>query len=123
MGELMGDQKKSFRMEQIQILSDRMVIPIKWRRIITYIFLVIVSLVFFFPFLFLLSTSLKTIEQTFAVPLNLLPNPIAWDNYPRAVEFIPFLQYFGNSLWITFWNILFTVVSSALVAYGFSRIN
>ncbi|MBZ0296034.1 MAG: carbohydrate ABC transporter permease [Anaerolineae bacterium] len=95
---------------------------INWQRLIVYCLLILISFIFFFPFLFLLSTSLKTGQQIFAVPLNLVPNPIAWDNYPQAIEFIPFLKYFGNSVWITFWNILFTVISSSLVAYGFSRI-
>ncbi len=102
--------------------SSGWLVSINWRRVMAYFLLIFISGVFLFPFLFLVSTSLKSLQQVFEVPPGLIPDPITWDNYPRAVEFIPYVQYFGNSLWIAFWNVLFTVSSSSLVAYGFSRI-
>jgi multiple sugar transport system permease protein len=46
-----------------------------------------------------------------------------WSNYPRAVTYIPFFTYFGNTLYIAAFNVIANLISSSLVAYGFSRIN
>jgi len=92
------------------------------RRVSAHAILITISLIFAFPFFFLVASSLKTLKQTFTVPVQLLPNPVAWENYPRALEFIPYVQYFGNTLFIAVANIILTLISCSLVAYGFSRI-
>lgn len=92
------------------------------RALLTHIPLLIISIIFGFPFLYLFSTSLKTDRNVFSIPIQWIPDPIAWENYPRALEFIPFLTYFGNTLFITVTNVIFTLISCTLVAYGFARI-
>lgn len=46
---------------------------------------------------------------------------IHWDNYPSAVQAMPFVQYLGNTLLVTFVGMAGMLFSSTLVAYGFSR--
>lgn len=92
------------------------------RALLTHIPLLTLSIIFGFPFLYLFSTSLKTDRNVFSIPIQWIPDPIAWENYPRALEFIPFLTYFGNTLFITVTNVIFTLISCTLVAYGFARI-
>jgi multiple sugar transport system permease protein len=92
------------------------------RSVLSHAALIFVSFIFGAPFLYLLSTSLKTDRNVFSIPIQWIPNPVAWENYPRALEFIPFALYFGNTLFIASLNVVFTIVSCSLVAYGFARI-
>lgn len=88
---------------------------------LSYSLLVITSLLFITPLLWLVSSSLHSLDGVFAVPFQWLPDKIQWQNYPAAMTVIPFLRYLTNTIFITFMVILATVFSSTLVAYGFSR--
>jgi multiple sugar transport system permease protein len=77
----------------------------------------------------MLSTSLKSDaqihprDQTAAISLrSLLPRPIQWTNYPDALKTVPFAAYLENTLFLCVVNVLAAVFSSAVVAYGFSRL-
>jgi len=54
---------------------------------------------------------------------NFFPTSLAWDNFYRAVTSIDFFLYLGNTLKIVIPCLIGTVVTSSLVAYGFSRFN
>jgi ABC-type glycerol-3-phosphate transport system permease component len=69
----------------------------------------------------MIATSLKTTSQLFEVPPTWIPNPIAWDNYLRVFQEIPFHLFIRNSFILVFWNVVGQVFSCTLVAYGFSR--
>ena len=97
------------------------------KRGFTYLALVALAVVFAFPFIWMLSTSLKYDWQIFPregqpFSLNLFRWPMRWGNYPRALETFPFLNYLYNTLYICLFNVIGTVASSSLVAYGFSRV-
>jgi len=84
--------------------------------------LILVGTFFFLPWLWLVSTSLKTLDQVFKVPPAWIPRPIAWSNYKYAVTAIPFFLYLKNTLIIAFINVGGTLLSSSLVAYSFACI-
>jgi multiple sugar transport system permease protein len=46
-----------------------------------------------------------------------------WQNFPAALEKIPFLTYAGNTLLIAVLGVIGTVLSCTVVAYGFAKIN
>ncbi len=93
-----------------------------FRLIRAHFVLICLALIFAFPMFYMFSTSLKTLRQTFIVPPQLWPNPFAWENYPRAFQFIPYARYFANTFYVSSLNVVFTLASSSLVAYGFSKI-
>ena len=99
-----------------------------WKRLATYCALVALGIIFAFPFVWMISTSLKFDWQIFpkegasGVSLNLVPWPIRWANYPRALQTFPFLNYLYNTLYICIFTVIGTVLSCSLVAYGFSRV-
>ncbi|MEZ4862913.1 MAG: carbohydrate ABC transporter permease [Caldilineaceae bacterium] len=96
----------------------------RWqRRLIGHLILALLGLLFTVPFLWLISTSLKPTEQLFRLPPEWIPHPFMWSNYARATTFIPFFRYFGNTLYITIFNVFAILISCSLVAYGFARIN
>jgi multiple sugar transport system permease protein len=92
------------------------------QRIVTYAALGLLSALFALPFLWLLSTSLKPPQQLFRLPPEWIPHPFTWSNYPRALTAIPFFLYLKNTLYIAFFNVIATVISCSLAAYGFARI-
>lgn len=70
----------------------------------------------------MVSSSLKGNEQLFVPEPAWLPHPVRWDNYPRALTFIPFAAYLRNTLTICVFAVAGSVLSCSLAAYGFSRI-
>jgi multiple sugar transport system permease protein len=84
--------------------------------------LILLSLLFAAPFGWLISTSLKPARQLFLLPPEWIPDPVTWSNYPKALTFIPFFQYMGNTFYIAGFNVIALTISSSFVAYGFARI-
>lgn len=80
------------------------------------------GIIFILPFFWLVSTSLKPDDQLFKFPPIWIPKPIMWSNYPRALTYIPFWLYLKNTLIIAIPSTLGLLISSSIVAYGFSRI-
>jgi multiple sugar transport system permease protein len=91
-------------------------------RMITYILLIAVSLLMLFPFLWLVSSSLKSQLEIFEYPPQWFPYPLQWQNYVDALTFRPFGLYLRNSLIIATLNVIAVVFTSSLCAYGFARI-
>jgi len=86
------------------------------------ILLILITLIFLSPFFWMFSTSLKADHDLFLSPPLLIPNPLIFQNYKKALEYFPFFRYFKNSLLITFGTILGTLLSCSLVAYSFSKL-
>lgn len=75
------------------------------------------------PFFWMVSTSLKPLRETMKLPQVWWPLPPQWQNYPEAMAAMgPFWLYAANSLTLAVLNVIGTVLSSALVAYGFSKL-
>ena len=88
------------------------------------IHLILIGLGFFFllPFIWMLSTALKSDQQVLVNPPIWIPNPVMWENFARAINYIPFFRYMGNTTVIAVLDVLGTVVACPLVAYGLSRL-
>ncbi len=89
---------------------------------LTSLGLAVAGLFFLLPFLWMISTSLKTDAEAFSIPAHWIPRVIQWSNYKKAVTTIPFFQQTLNTLYISVMTTVGTVISSALPAYGFARI-
>lgn len=94
----------------------------RFNRLLLYAVVVVLSVLFALPFLWMLSTSLKTDPQVYHVPPIWIPNPIRMLNYPEALTYVPFGLYFLNTMKYSVFSTIGAVASSALCAYGFSRI-
>ena len=92
------------------------------RSILIHAALLPAAFVFMLPFLWMLSTSLKTDAQLYAYPPIWIPNPLNWANYPNAVTYITFFLYLRNTLIIAVAATIGAVISCSLVAYSLSRI-
>ena len=88
------------------------------------IFLILVAgaFVFLFPFLWMLSTSLKTPQEIVATQTVWIPSHPQWKNYAEALGYFPFVRYLMNTLFLVSMNVVGTLFSSALVGYSFARL-
>jgi multiple sugar transport system permease protein len=83
----------------------------------------LVSFLFLFPWIWLLSTSLKPPQQMLEIPPRLIPDPFMWINYYYGVTYINFFRYFGNTLFLCVVTIIGRLISCSLVAYSLSHVN
>ncbi|MFC2085908.1 carbohydrate ABC transporter permease [Bacteroidota bacterium] len=87
-----------------------------------YALLGALGLVFAVPLLWMFSVSLHDLAGVFADPFRWMPEKLQWRNYVDAVSLLPFGRYLLNTVVITVCVLIGTVLSSSLVAYGFSRL-
>jgi ABC-type glycerol-3-phosphate transport system permease component len=74
------------------------------------------------PFVWQLSTALKTPEQIYIVPPQWIPDPIAWNNFIDGWTAMPFTRYFINTVTITGASLVAEILSSCIVAFAFARL-
>lgn len=94
------------------------------KNVIVYILLIFLSLVFIFPFFWMISSSLKPNSEIFLWPPQWLPNPPVWQNYIEAFgnQYLPFPVFFKNTMIIEIGVTAGKLISCVLVAYGFARL-
>jgi len=86
----------------------------------TYVLLILGALLSLVPFVWMISTSLKTIGE--ALGSSFFPSELHFENYAEAWERGNFPVYFFNSIKITAISLIGSVSISILAAYGFARI-
>jgi multiple sugar transport system permease protein len=79
------------------------------------------ALIMLVPFIWMVSTSFKTIDQVFTFPPNWIPNPFIWENYPRAFTSVPFGRWFLNSLQIAILVTIGQLFTCSLAGFTFAR--
>ena len=102
---------------------------IKGRRaigvILTFVFLIPLGIAFVMPFIVMVSTALKPLNQVFAFPPRIIPETVQWQNFPDGwygYGYVDFSRCTFNSLLITVNNIIGNLFSCTLAAYAFARL-
>jgi multiple sugar transport system permease protein len=95
--------------------------PERW---LAFLAIVMICAGFLLPFVWMLSTSLKTVEKTVEYPPHFLPSPVVPGNYWKVItsDKVDFPLYTRNTLIIAALAVIGTTLSSAVVAYGFAKI-
>lgn len=89
--------------------------------------LIIGSLIFLAPLLWMAGTSVKGDKEISHTPPVFFPHDAVWANYPDALNYLPKDTHFGlvtlaNTLIIAVLSVAGTILSSSLVAFGFARL-
>ena len=84
-----------------------------------HLLLLIAVFLMLWPIVFMLSTSLKDLNQVFESTLNPLPFPPTFDNYTNVLENFPLLTYIWNTFYIAIIVTLSKALTSVLAAFGF----
>ncbi len=92
------------------------------RNAIAYVLLVLFSVPFIVPLLWLISTALKTPTQVYVSPPVWIPSPVRWQNFPEAWQVAPFDRFLVNTLITTLIPMVGEVFVSAMVGYSFARV-
>lgn len=92
-----------------------------WQDLVLYLILSLGAVVIVFPFLWMVSTSLKQHAYVIENPPDLLPPEPTLANFGEAWTSNNFQLYFCNSLFVAVTTTFFAVLFSAMVAYAFAR--
>ncbi len=87
-----------------------------------YFLLILGGIFVLLPFFWMISTSLKKPGTEFTFPIEWIPLVPRWENYTQAWTVLPFNQWLWNTITITGLSIFGHLLSSALIGFGFARI-
>jgi multiple sugar transport system permease protein len=86
-----------------------------------YLVLVVGAFLVIFPFIFMLSTSLKPSQQVYRYPPEWIPSPVMWSNYAEAFGRLTF-RSFLNSVFFTTAVVLGQGAVATMGGFGFARL-
>lgn len=89
--------------------------------IVIGIILAICTVICIFPFLWMISTSLKSTAEAYMFPPTFIPNKPMFSNFAHGFAQADFAQFTKNTVFLSLACTIGTVISSAFVAYGFAR--
>jgi multiple sugar transport system permease protein len=89
--------------------------------VLAHVVLVVGSLVMLFPFAWQILTSLSTNAEVTAIPINVWPSSLHFENYGAVFQKLPFLSQLGVSVTITVLRVGGQLVLGAMAGYAFAR--
>jgi len=91
-------------------------------KIVTYLLLMLFALVMILPFFWLVTSSFKTPDEIFSVPIKWFPSSFGYvDNFERALKSAPFGIFYLNSLRIAIFRIIGVLFFSSLAGFAFAK--
>ncbi|MFV0289165.1 MAG: carbohydrate ABC transporter permease [Mycoplasmatales bacterium] len=93
----------------------------KLSKILIYSILILTTIIVLFPFIWMLLTSFKSLEETQKIPPVIIPSQILFSNYQEALTKAPFLMYFINSIIITIISTILVLIVNSLGAFAFTK--
>ncbi len=96
--------------------------PKEVHRSLLYLIVAVGAATMIVPFLWMASTSLKASGDVFAMPPQWIPPTLHPENYVNAWQAVPFGRFYLNSLFVALTVTVGQVVTSALAAYAFARL-
>ncbi|HQV28909.1 MAG TPA: carbohydrate ABC transporter permease [Thermoflexales bacterium] len=86
-----------------------------------HLLLLVGAIAMLMPFAWMVSTSLKAQNEVFSYPPQWIPSQLLWSNYAQAWAAAPFGRYFINSGIVALAVTFLDLVTSALAAFAFGR--
>ena len=92
-----------------------------WRRAagvaLHYAVLLAIAVFCAFPLMWTLSAAIGSKGNVFAFPAALVPHAPTLENFREVFRVVDLASYYGNSIWITFWTVVWTVLVCSAAAY------
>ena len=89
---------------------------------VTYLALILGSVVMIFPFVWMILTSSKTISESMQIPPTIFPAQIMLDNFVEAVKSLPFMNLYVNTGLMILFRVLCAVAFSSMAGYAFAKL-
>ena len=80
--------------------------------------LIFLALITVFPFIYMVLTGLMTYAEATSIPPSFIPSEFKFSNYLEVFSRAPFLRYFGNTLFVSLFTTVATVITSLLAAFA-----
>ncbi|ALS21220.1 MULTISPECIES: carbohydrate ABC transporter permease [Paenibacillus] len=93
------------------------------KKIPVYIIMLLASVVFLFPLLWSLISSLKPEANIVSYPPKWIPDKMTLDNYLMVLQNYPYLSWMKNSVYMTVASTIFVLVLTTPAAYAFGRLH
>ncbi|MDQ1085004.1 MULTISPECIES: carbohydrate ABC transporter permease [Microbacterium] len=90
--------------------------------ILRHAVLIVATVLFFGPFVWMVLVSFKSAQEALAVPPTFLPTEWHVDNYTRLFEIAPFGRFYLNTVVVAVLSTLGQVVTSLMAGYAFARL-
>ena len=94
----------------------------RMKKIGMYLLLTIGAIAMILPFLWMLSTSLKSSNVTFVLPPKWIPDNPNLESYRQVFETVPMGRFFFNSIFVAVISTFFQVLICSMAGYAFARI-
>lgn len=91
--------------------------------IILYIILFAIAIIMIGPFLWMVSTAFKPVQEVYVYPPKILPEKWSIENIYGVMRIIPIFRYILNTFYLAVTGTFFQLVVSAMAAYAFARLN
>src|SRR5205823_11467598 len=89
---------------------------------VTYLLLTVVALIAIVPFLWMVSTSLKTASEASTYPPSLVPAMPQWHDFTDVFSAVPFLTFFRNTVLYSTLVTLGQLLFCSTAAFAFARL-
>ena len=87
-----------------------------------HVVLIVASLVFFGPFIWMVLVSFKSAQEALSVPPTFLPTEWHPENYTRLFEIAPFGRFYVNTVVVAVLSTAGQVITSLMAGYAFARL-
>lgn len=87
-----------------------------------YVVSIVLAVIALIPFMWMISTSLKSRGALMSIPIEWIPAEPTLDGYAKVFSRFPFLRTIGNSLLISVAYTLITLISASMAAFAFAKL-
>lgn len=93
------------------------------KQVLLILVLAILALITLVPFFWMISSSFKTNNDVYTVPIQWIPKEFHPENYSLIWERIPLATFFKNTVFLSVLITLIQLLTSSFAAYGFSKMH
>lgn len=110
--------------EEVKRYKRRMLIS----NILMYTFLTLVAVFIIFPFLYMVTTSFKSVEEITSDTFTFFPGELRWENYSNVLlnsqgKNYSVLTMYRSTIIVSVFTTIGTVITTVLGAFAFARLN
>lgn len=89
---------------------------------LTYVVLILGSIIMIFPFVWMILTSFKTQAEAMAIPPQIFPSSWQFASFTTALDSLPFVNLYVNTGLLIVFRVICAVVFSSMAGYAFAKL-
>ncbi|MDO3392662.1 carbohydrate ABC transporter permease [Ligilactobacillus sp. 110_WCHN] len=91
--------------------------------VITWIFIILLSIITVFPFIYMVLGGLMSYAETTSIPPTIIPHHLHFENYVQVFHQAPFLKYFWNTLLTSSIDTVCVLITSLFAAFALTSLD